>query len=154
MWGCNCHSPDHPVKYILTYKLSQDHLETFFSCVRHAGRFNNNPNARQFEAIFRRLLFRSGVSLSPHDNTNVHLQDDTSLIPIQCEKDRSEFRSLRLRFWLEPQTLGLGLETCWTRTRVLPSKTRTRLGTCWTRTRENVTAHWHKDGYVVPDRYE
>ena len=49
-----------------------------------------------------------------------------------------KFRSLGLGFGPEPQTPGL--ETCWTRTRVLPSKTRTRLETCRTRdaTRENV----------------
>ena len=48
------------------------------------------------------------------------------------------FRSLGLGFELEPQTpgLGLGLVTCWTRTktRVLPNKTQTRLMTCKTRT--------------------
>lgn len=28
--------------YLLTFKLSQDHLETFFSCIRRMGGFNNN----------------------------------------------------------------------------------------------------------------
>lgn len=31
--------------YLLTYKLSQDHLETFFSAIRKQGGFNNNPSA-------------------------------------------------------------------------------------------------------------
>ena len=31
-------------KYFLTYKLSQDHLETFFSVIRRMGGFNNKPN--------------------------------------------------------------------------------------------------------------
>jgi hypothetical protein len=34
---------DAPLKYLLTYKLSQDHLELFFGAVRSAGGFNNNP---------------------------------------------------------------------------------------------------------------
>ncbi|KYN05673.1 THAP domain-containing protein 9 [Cyphomyrmex costatus] len=34
-------------KYLLTYKLSQDFLETFFGAIRARGGFNNNPNANQ-----------------------------------------------------------------------------------------------------------
>ncbi|KAF0719484.1 THAP domain-containing protein 9, partial [Aphis craccivora] len=33
-----------PLKYILTYKMSQDHLELFFGCIRSRGGSNNNPN--------------------------------------------------------------------------------------------------------------
>ena len=33
--------PSAPLKCLLTYKLSQDHLELFFSAVRAAGGFNN-----------------------------------------------------------------------------------------------------------------
>lgn len=39
--------------YILSYKLSQDHLETLFSCFRSMGGFNNNPNCVQFSASFK-----------------------------------------------------------------------------------------------------
>ena len=35
------------LKYLLTYKLSQDHLELFFSAIRASGGFNNNPTAIQ-----------------------------------------------------------------------------------------------------------
>ena len=34
--------------YLLTYKLSQDHLETFFSAVRSKGGYSNNPTCYQF----------------------------------------------------------------------------------------------------------
>jgi len=40
-------SPYHQ-KYLLTYKLSQDHLELYFCCIRRMGGFNNNPSAKQF----------------------------------------------------------------------------------------------------------
>jgi len=40
--------PAAPCRYLLTYKLSQDHLELFFSAVRARGGYNNNPNVRQF----------------------------------------------------------------------------------------------------------
>ena len=78
--------PGKPMKYLLTYKLSQDHLEQFFGCVRRAGGSNNNPNAKQFVSIFKRLMFRSGVSLSPTDNANTDAQDDTSLVHVQTDK--------------------------------------------------------------------
>ena len=40
---------ENPVlKYRLTYKMSQDHLELFFSAVRASGGWNNNPTSRQF----------------------------------------------------------------------------------------------------------
>lgn len=31
------------LKYIISYKFTQDHLEIFFSVVRSKGGFNNNP---------------------------------------------------------------------------------------------------------------
>lgn len=35
------------LKFLCTYKLSQNHLEYFFSSIRARGGFNNNPSARQ-----------------------------------------------------------------------------------------------------------
>ena len=59
-----------------------------------------------------------------------------------CAIELRNVRSLGLELGLKPQTSGLGLglrlETCWTRTRVLAYKTRTRLETCRTRTWQNV----------------
>ena len=50
-----------PLKYLLTYKLSQDHLELFFGAVRSAGGFNNNPTTQQFTAAYKHLLLRSHI---------------------------------------------------------------------------------------------
>lgn len=44
--------------YLLTYKLSQDYIETFFSAIRSRGGFNNNPNALEFKSAYKRLLIR------------------------------------------------------------------------------------------------
>lgn len=41
------------------YKLSQDHLETFFEMIRMQGGCNNNPTARQFKAAYKKLLIHS-----------------------------------------------------------------------------------------------
>ena len=52
----------HPkLKYLLTYKMSQDHLELFFCAVRSAGGTNNNPTSGQFSAAYKRLLIRHEV---------------------------------------------------------------------------------------------
>ena len=68
--------PSSPLKYILTYKMSQHHLELSFSAVRAAGGFNNNPTAQQFTAAYKRLLFRSTIkggqgNVSEVDNTTI-----------------------------------------------------------------------------------
>ena len=66
---------DSPLKYILTYKFSQDHLELFFGAVRSAGGCNNNPTARQFVAAYKRLLMRheiqGGVGNCLQDNMKI-----------------------------------------------------------------------------------
>ena len=60
---------DNPHKYLLTHKLSQDHLEIFFSCVRARGGFNNDPNALQIKYAFRKNLLHNAITLS--DKANV-----------------------------------------------------------------------------------
>lgn len=47
--------------YICTYRLSQDHLEMFFSCIRQRGGWNNNPSALQFRYAYRSLLVHADV---------------------------------------------------------------------------------------------
>lgn len=46
------------MSYLLTYKLSQDYIETFFSAIRSRGGFNNNPNVLQFKSAYKRLLVK------------------------------------------------------------------------------------------------
>lgn len=56
------------LKYIATYRLSQDHLELFFGAIRSKGGFNNNPTARQFQAAYKRLLVHTQISGSKAAN--------------------------------------------------------------------------------------
>ena len=43
-----------PLKYFLTYKISQDHhIELFFGAVRAALGSNNNPTVRQFASVYK-----------------------------------------------------------------------------------------------------
>ena len=72
------YASENPLEYILTYKLSQGHLELFFSAVRSANGWNNNPSAKQFSATYRALLHHSGVNAGI--NSNVLPQDGTELM--------------------------------------------------------------------------
>jgi hypothetical protein len=47
--------------YVPAYKVSQDHLELFFSSIRSASGWNNNPTARQFTAAYKKLLIRAEI---------------------------------------------------------------------------------------------
>ena len=73
----------YQLKYLLTYKFSQDHLELFFGAIRSAGGFNNNPTSQQFTASYKRLLLRSSITegrgnCKRIDATQIlYLMDDT-----------------------------------------------------------------------------
>lgn len=54
--------------FLLAYKLSQDHLETFFSKVRAMGGFNPNPNVVHFCAAYKKLLIHNQIRPSLHGN--------------------------------------------------------------------------------------
>lgn len=62
-------------RFLLTYKLSQDPIELFFSAVRSKGGFNNNPSAQQFKIIFKKLLVHHELS---HVNSNVQILNVSS----------------------------------------------------------------------------
>ena len=72
------------INYLLTYKLSQDHLELFFSAIRSAGGKNINPNGLQLRNILRTLLSHTDVVSGV--GTNVVGQDNTTLLPINSKK--------------------------------------------------------------------
>ena len=45
----------HPLRYVLTYRFSQDHIELLFNAIRGSLGWNNNPTAKQLQYIMRRL---------------------------------------------------------------------------------------------------
>ena len=71
------------LKYLLTYKLSQDHLELFFAAVRASGGCNNNPTAAQFMSAYKRLLTKHQIA-SATDNCNI--QDQTTILHVTVDK--------------------------------------------------------------------
>ena len=52
------------LKYLLTYKLGQDHLELLFAAIRPYGGFKNFPTARQFTAAYKHLLLHSSAQMA------------------------------------------------------------------------------------------
>lgn len=44
------------LKYLQTYRLSQDNVEILFGHIKGHGGYNNNPNAIQFKEIFKKYL--------------------------------------------------------------------------------------------------
>jgi hypothetical protein len=66
-----CSRAVDPFQYLLTYKLSQDHLELTFACVRGKNGFNNNPDVIQFKSAMRRLVMHNSIAPSRHANCAV-----------------------------------------------------------------------------------
>lgn len=73
---------EHPFKYLLTYKYSQDHIELLFSCIRSKGGWNNNPNSLQLKYALRKMVFRNAVKASKHSNCIEFSDYSSSIIPI------------------------------------------------------------------------
>jgi len=49
------------LKYLPTYRLSQDNIEIMFGIIRRRGGWSNNPTALQFSYAFRAVLSPVGV---------------------------------------------------------------------------------------------
>ena len=58
----------HPLKYVLTYKFSQDHIELLFNKIRRRCGWNNNPNVQQFKYALRSILLRNSIEPSQTGN--------------------------------------------------------------------------------------
>lgn len=59
---------DLDYKFFVTYRLSQDHLETLFNRIRRKNGWNNNPTPAQFKWSLRALLLKNGVLPSKKAN--------------------------------------------------------------------------------------
>ena len=73
-------------KFIMTYRLSQNHLETFLSRVRRKSGWNNNPTALQFKWTLRMLLLKNNVLPSKHANC-IQLECSYNLFSEESEEE-------------------------------------------------------------------
>lgn len=77
---------------LYTYRLSQDHLETFFGAIRAKGGSNNNPNTGQFKASYKRMLLKNDVTCSSKANcTNV--SETKTLVMLEKQEKPSNINS-------------------------------------------------------------
>ena len=72
-------------EYLLTYKLLQDMLESFFSAIRMRGGFTNNPTCYQFQYAMRRLISRQQIVVSETGNC---LSDDIPILTVSSSRDQ------------------------------------------------------------------
>uniref|UniRef100_A0A131YMY1 ReO_6 family protein n=1 Tax=Rhipicephalus appendiculatus TaxID=34631 RepID=A0A131YMY1_RHIAP len=78
-------------------RLSQDHLEMFFSCVRHRGGWNNNPSAMQFRYAYRSLLIHGNVApVAKAPVRTFPRKGEWRKAAVMCSLESQGFRSCRL----------------------------------------------------------
>ena len=65
--------------YVLSYKLSQDHVEMFFALIRRMNGYTNNPTTIQFKSAYKKLLLNN-INIAVSKSANCKPQDDTMLI--------------------------------------------------------------------------
>ena len=80
------------MKYLLTFKLSQDHLEVFFSLIRRRGGWNNNPNTEQFRASLRALIIKNNIPYSRNSNS-INLDGTETLQLEPCSRCPVDLKS-------------------------------------------------------------
>lgn len=74
---------DYGVKKFHTFSVSQDHLESFFGCIRRMNGCNDNPSEQQFAAAYKKLLFHNEIKSSNHSNCQ---NDVTKILYISSAK--------------------------------------------------------------------
>lgn len=74
---------DRPMKYLLAYRICQDHLESFFSAVRGRLGKNTKPTACQFSASFAMLVSHAEIKINGNCIIFESYQGPTNSIDLQ-----------------------------------------------------------------------
>lgn len=75
-----------PLKYFLTHKCSQDHIELYFCCLRSRGGWNNNPSVMQLLWAVRRLLYKNSIKPSINANCLTEGFESSSILEFWSSK--------------------------------------------------------------------
>ena len=67
------------IEYVLSYKLSQDHVEMFFAIIRRMNGFSNNPTTIQFKSAYKKIMLNN-INVTIPSSANCTPQDNTLLI--------------------------------------------------------------------------
>lgn len=75
-----------PLKFLLTHRFSQDHLEMFFGAIRRRGGWNNNPSSQCFEGAYKRLIILNEIKAS--NNGNAISIDDIRILTVSEKRNK------------------------------------------------------------------
>lgn len=71
------------LKALYSFQFSQDHLETWFSCVRRGLGSNDNPTASEFKRLYRKLLVCHEVT---YDSNRANcISNETGILTVSSE---------------------------------------------------------------------
>lgn len=70
---------------LFMFSVSQDHVESFFGCVRRMNGLNDNPNAQQFSAAYRKLLVHNEITTSTSSNCT---NDITKILQVSSKREK------------------------------------------------------------------
>ena len=79
------------MKYILSYKFSQDHIEMFFGLVRRMNGYFSNPTATQFQSAYK-ILVSHNIRIHLSASANCIPQDNTTLTTAIPKDIRSQHK--------------------------------------------------------------
>lgn len=88
------------ISYFITYKISQDHIETTFSAIRSRLGYNNNPTCKQFKAAYKRILVHNEVVGSEFGNCSI--LDNTKMLAVSScveEKETDDIWKPEVHLW-------------------------------------------------------
>lgn len=66
------------LRYFLCYKISHDHLELFFNCIRGQNGHNDNPNVVQFKSALKKTLMRNYITPTSTGNCSSTIEEGVS----------------------------------------------------------------------------
>lgn len=81
--------PSH-IQEFFAFSISQDHVESFFGCIRQRGGHNCNPTSQQFMSAYRRLLLHNEVISSDAANCE---NDITKILEVSSGTKKKKFQT-------------------------------------------------------------
>lgn len=88
------------LSYVPIYKCSQDHLEMLFSVIRSHSGCNNNPTARKFKTVFKKILSHIELCI-PTTGNGIAIEDIPILHDTSANKSVDTLKNVK---------------SCWTET--------------------------------------
>lgn len=80
------------IEKFYAFCVSQDHIESFFGCIRRMIGNNDNPNELQFKGCYRKLLVCNEISSSTKSNCE---NDITKILTVSSRKKATQDTDLR-----------------------------------------------------------